>query len=160
MEIPSKTDMSASDTSINSNNTGFPGSDYLDHPVKGNTPWSKQGTSDQDWQSASRDLQAQVELPTRESLKVKLVDSNLVYRFEEYRSEGSFFSAVFWALLGADIGIVTDLYTAIQPPFDPLQVKFLVALGIFTLVFGGISLRYSCKAKNKLRDIRASETSR
>lgn len=160
MEIPSKTDLSISDTLIKTNNTRFPGSDYLDRPFKGSVLGSRYGTSDQDWDNATRDLQAPIELPSRNSLRIKLVDSNLVYKFEEYRSDGSFFTAFFWTLVGTILSMLYDFVFIIPPPLSSSQIALIVLVGIFTIVFGLLSLRNSLRANNKLKEIRASEIER
>lgn len=157
LEIPTKTDIDITDIFADSKNTGFPGSDFLDHPFKMNNSGPFQGTSEKNWESASKDLQVPVNLPSRQSLAVKLVDSSLVFSLEEYRKDGSLFTAFFWALVGVILSILYDMSAIDHTTISQQQIVVTILIVLMTIVFGAFSLKYSLKAEKKLKEIKAKE---
>ena len=59
-----------------------------------------QGTTDTTSYDQEYEYSAPVHFPKREKLARSLVPSDLVYKLEEYRSDQSHISAVFYSLLG------------------------------------------------------------
>lgn len=103
---------------------------------------------------------APVEIPTREQMKVKLVPVHLVNRLEEARSDEHFWGAVFWAVMGAILGIICNWATS-----DPIKITrpslvvmaLFAAIGLLTFV-GGVR-KYQDRAKGiQLEVIQAGVT--
>ena len=140
---------------LRADNTVFPNSDYLNRSIKG--IYSKgQGTSTSDWGSNYEDLTAPVNLPGRKSLSVDLVPSDLVFKLEEYRKDGSVFTAFFWTLLGSIISILYDLFTTDPFSLSINSISLLVILGIFLITNGILSLIFSIRANKKINEIKNS----
>lgn len=156
IKIPEKLSISISDLPDENNNTGFPGMKFPNQPSREKNTWTGSSTSDQEWDE-SVDLLAPVYLPSRSSLAVTLVDSNLVYKLEEYRNDGSFTTAFFWSLIGALLGVFYDLIKTNSFPLNIQNIAFLIVLGAFTMASGGFSLTFFLRAKTKLKEIKASE---
>jgi len=94
-------------------------------------------------------ITAPVEIPTREQMTVKLVPLHLMTRLEEARSDGKFWGAVFWAVVGAFFGIVCNWVTS-----DPINITTcsLVVMAILVVVgsltfFGGVR-KYHSRAQS------------
>jgi len=155
--IPEKSEISISDFPDDTRTTEFPDMNIPDLRRNVGGSWHGQTTSDQDWDDRAKDFTAPVSLPPRSSLVVKLVNSELVYRLEEYRNDKSVFAAFFWLLLGGVLGVVYDLFKTNDFPLNVSTIAFIFVLGISTLAFGGFSLAYHFRATNKLKEIRASE---
>lgn len=153
--IQEKPGSSISDEIFDSENTMFPGSDYLKKPIKGYSH-PDQGTSGRNWEENVSDLSAPVYLPKRTSLSVDLVPSDLVFRLEEYRKDGSFFTAFFWTLIGTILSILYDLVTTVPFLLSVNSISLLILLGIFTIIFGILSLVYSIRANQKFKEIKSA----
>lgn len=92
---------------------------------------------------------APVEIPTPEQMTVKLVPLHLMTRLEVARSDGQFWGAVFWAVVGALFGIVCNWATS-----DPINITTcsLVVMAILVVVgsltfFGGVR-KYHSRAQS------------
>ena len=94
-------------------------------------------------------ITAPVEIPTREQMTVKLVPMHLMTRLEEARSDEQFWGAVFWAVVGAILGVVCNWVTS-----DPIDITrpSLVVMAVFVAIgfltfFGGVR-KYQSRAQN------------
>lgn len=104
----------------------------------------EEGTTDQTHED---DYTAPISFPRREDLQIKLVDANLVYKLEEYRSDLSYFWAAFWTIVGAILGIIINWVTnnpLIITPSSLIIFIILVLVGILMALF---IWRFSKRAK-------------
>ena len=156
VRIKEKNKILISDTSSeNIENTVFPDSDYLKRSFKGF--YSRgQGTSASDWGSKYDDLTVPIKLPERNSLSVDLVPSDLVFKLEEYRKDGSIFTAFFWTLLGSIISILYDLFTTNPFTLSINSISLLVILSIFLIANGILSIIFTLRANKKIKEIKNS----
>lgn len=103
-------------------------------------------------------LYGRINLPNKESLVIDLVRSDLVYQLEEYRADESRVAAVFWAIVGGVISILTNWATSWPTSFTNISKFFLVLLIIFCLLVGSYKVTLSKRASKKKKEIEQSKT--
>jgi len=92
-------------------------------------------------------ITAPVELPTQEQMKVKLVPSHLLSRFDDARSDEQYWGSVFWTFIGAIMGAIITWATT-----DPITITVpsLIIVGLMGL-FGFLSYRAFSKYRARAR---------
>lgn len=77
------------------------------------------------------EMSAPVYVPTRDSLAIGLVPSDLVYKLEESRSDEMRWSSIMWTLVGAVLGIIVNWAT-----YDPMVISraSLIVFAILALM--------------------------
>jgi hypothetical protein len=104
-------------------------------------------------QDAIREINAPVEVPTPEQMKVKLVPSHLLIWLEETRSDENRWSSVGWAFIGAILGIVINWITADQIQITRPAAVVIIAFGIIAALAFFASHQYGRRAGAVRADI-------
>lgn len=87
-------------------------------------------------QQTGERITAQVEIPTREAMKVKLVPATFIARIEEYSSDSVIWYAVAGAFGGATLGIVVNAATGgtMTPTAWVLITIFVLLMSLFIVL--------------------------
>lgn len=98
-------------------------------------------------------LNAPVEVPTPDQMRVKLVPSHLLAWLEETRAEENKWSSIAWAFLGACLGITINWITAETLTVTRHAVIMLVAFAIVAIAAFLSAIRYGKRAQQVRSDI-------
>ncbi|MCZ7567011.1 MAG: EsaB/YukD family protein [Ardenticatenaceae bacterium] len=86
------------------------------------------------------ELSAPVLIPTRDSLAIGLVPSDIVYRLEEYRADEMRWQAVAWTFTGAVLGIIVNWVTS-NPMTVPRTSLIVIAVFVIMAILTGFAAR-------------------
>jgi hypothetical protein len=103
-------------------------------------------------------LYGRIKLPGKDSLVIDLVRSDLVYQLEEYRADGSWVAAVFWAIVGGIISILTNWATSWPTSFTDISKFFISILVAFGILIGLYMLTLHRRVFKKKKEIEQSKT--
>lgn len=96
---------------------------------------------------------APVHLPDREQLAVNMVPSDMIYQYDEYRSDESKMAAFFYAFLGAFLGVIINWATADPVVISKTSIIMEFVLFVVIIIMGYFTLRFNSRAKSKKSEI-------
>lgn len=78
------------------------------------------------------DVSAPVFIPDEDNLAVNLVQADIVYRLEEYRSDEQKWESIMWTFIGATLGIVVNWVTS--DPIVITRISFVLVTILLLMV--------------------------
>jgi hypothetical protein len=96
-------------------------------------------------------MSAPIRIPSRESLAIGLVPSDLIYRLEEYRADQRRWEAIAWSLGGAVLGIVINWVTNDPITVSRASIILLIVLFVLAILVGLIARDFKLRA-DRIRD--------
>lgn len=129
-------------------------SSYLPSPRTGSLESSRSGIKElvpdsTTWREPSEpaDLTAPVEIPSKESMTVKLSPSNLVERIDEYQSDENLAHTVIGLLVGTIIGIISDWL--IEEPLKISDASLVLAIACVVFTIFAVIWLYRIRKRKK-----------
>jgi hypothetical protein len=98
-------------------------------------------------------LTAPIHMPSREDLTLNMLPANLIYKYDEYRSDESRMSAFFFTFLGAFLGVIINWVTShpLVISIPSLIIEFII---LIVLIFsGGFTYSFHKRAKETKSEI-------
>jgi len=98
-------------------------------------------------------LTVPMHIPEREKLALNMVPRELIYQYEEYRSDESNMAAFFYTILGAFFGVLINWATSDPIVISKTSIIIELILLVFIIVIGLFTYRFNRRAKNKKSEI-------
>jgi hypothetical protein len=105
----------------------------------------KEGTSFET--PAETELTVPMHFPPREKLALNMVPADLIYRYDEYRSDESKMSSVFFTFLGAFLGVIINWVTSSQLEISKPSIIVELILLIVIVIFWIFTRIFNQRAK-------------
>jgi hypothetical protein len=99
--------------------------------------------------AGNREPYAPVKFPTPNDMTVRLVDITQLQRLDELREDASLMQTIFWTIIGALVGVLTNIFTSNQNVDTKSWILILLLAGV-AAIFGFLTLR-ATKRSEKLR---------
>jgi hypothetical protein len=92
------------------------------------------------------DISAPINIPDLEEMTILLVQADIVYRLEEYRSDQQYWEAVMCTLMGAILGIIINWVTNEPISISKISILAIILFSIFACIAFGSAIKYRNRA--------------
>ena len=92
-------------------------------------------------------ISAPINIPDLEEMTVLLVQADVVYRLEEYRSDQQHWESIMWTLVGAILGVLVNWVTSEPVVISKISILVLIMFSIFACIASVSVTKYRKRAE-------------